>query len=219
MKFETNTLKALIEMAAKQDVRYYLNGILIESDSRAMVATDGVALMATWSDPDKLDDQGADADGLAIGEHVMLPRDIAVSAVKLAGKNPHMELTKRDGKYYLDNLQFTPIEGRYPDWRRIIPGSTIFDADHAPGQFNPDYLSTIKKAYRLMEGKGPKTASDIAIFHNGPTDPAFVTSAGTSGSDAFCVLMPMRLGDALKPFKPGAFTEPVTVKEKSVQAA
>jgi DNA polymerase-3 subunit beta len=116
-------LKHLIEKTlfamAQQDVRYYLNGLLLEVDQGAMrtVATDGHRLA--------LCNYPCDA---APGEtvQVILPRKGVVElarlledsddTVKLVVGNNHLRMV-------LPNLVFTSklIDGRFPDYERVIP--------------------------------------------------------------------------------------------------
>ena len=119
-------LKQLIEKTqfamAQQDVRYYLNGMLLEirdGDVRT-VATDGHRLALSECinsvDPD-LDVQ------------VILPRKAVVELGRLLKDSENeikLELSVNYVRVLLDGAVFTSklIDGRFPDYQRVMPSGT-----------------------------------------------------------------------------------------------
>ncbi len=199
-----NIIKALLICAAKQDIRYYLKGVCV--DARAdgtllLVATDGHRLLAY-----PILGGANSVEGLAPGEYV-IPRE-ALEAVKPAKVGRvtlpiHIDIVtapdtpdpERVGVTIKGKTTITvtgatsavtaPIDGKYPDWRRIVPASTSGEI----AQFNADYVSGFGDVCKLLGGKyGPY------INHNGG-DCAVVTNL----SGALGILMPLRMdGDELK---------------------
>ena len=115
-------LKSLLERTgfamARDDVRYYLNGILLEwtGPSLRAVATDGhrLALM--------------DREVSAAPEEmrVILPRKGVQELERLLGESEEpvsLGFTSNHVRFRLPGLTFTSklIEGRFPDYRRVIP--------------------------------------------------------------------------------------------------
>jgi hypothetical protein len=76
-------------------------------------------------------------------------------------------------------ISFKPIDGTYPDWRRIIP--TLADEDKV-AQFNPKLLLSFTKASDMMNLGQP------VVTHNG-AGPALVTYRDTF---SFGVVMPRK---------------------------
>ena len=78
-----------------------------------------------------------------------------------------------------------PIDGKFPDYRRIIPASTSGEV----AQYQPDYISGFGDICKLLGGQyGPY------INYNGPSAAVVSNLPG-----AFGLLMPMRMdGDELK---------------------
>ena len=115
--------KALIEKSAfamaQQDVRYYLNGLLLELDSNQFrtVATDGHRLALSQLD------HKSDIDG---SRQIILPRKGVQELLRLLSSNEN-EITISIGKNHLrvnlTNLQFTSklIDGRFPEYQRVLP--------------------------------------------------------------------------------------------------
>lgn len=115
--------KALIEKTAfamaQQDVRYYLNGLLLELDAGQIrsVATDGHRLALSQLDH-KSDIEGS--------RQIILPRKGVQELLRLLG-NEDNEITVSIGKNHLRvnlaNLQFTSklIDGRFPEYQRVLP--------------------------------------------------------------------------------------------------
>jgi DNA polymerase-3 subunit beta len=106
---------------ANQDVRYYLNGLLLDVAGARLraVATDGhrLALCEFMVD-------GADASP----QQVILPRKGVLELQRLVGSGG--ECTVAIGtnhlRVQLDGIRFTSklIDGRFPDYDRVIPGET-----------------------------------------------------------------------------------------------
>jgi len=181
MKFliPADTIKALLVIAAKKDVRGYLNSVCIDvraSDAVAVV-TDGhkmlaVALTVT-------DDAAAAA--LVPGRYIVARE--ALESVKPVLKRPILvtiDPTARAAT--LDNgsaATTTPLmDATYPDWRKVVPLTVSGEV----AQFNAEYVGAFGKVHKLLGGK-----YSPVIRHNGD-NAARVVLAG----DAVGVIMPMR---------------------------
>ena len=103
---------------AQQDVRYYLNGLLIETAKGHLraVATDGHRLALSQVEVD-----GA---GLA-GQQVIVPRKGVLELQRLLKDEGELklELGSNHIRIHLDNIRFTSklIDGRFPEYERVIP--------------------------------------------------------------------------------------------------
>lgn len=116
------TLKRLIEATqfsmAHQDVRYYLNGMLFETEGEELrtVATDGHRL-AVCSMPV----------GQALPNHsVIVPRKGVVELVRLldGGDTPlQVQIGSSNIRAHVGDFIFTSklVDGRFPDYRRVLP--------------------------------------------------------------------------------------------------
>jgi len=120
---EQAILKDLMEKThfsmANQDVRYYLNGMLFETDNGMLrsVATDGHRLaMSTCA---------IDQPGLA-QRQVIVPRKGVVELLRLLGDDDQ-EVSVSIGNNHIrvetPELVFTSklVDGRFPDYRRVLP--------------------------------------------------------------------------------------------------
>ena len=104
---------------AKQDVRYYLNGVLLEAQQNNLraVATDGHRLALS------------DVDVVIPTEEkkqLIVPRKGVQELMRLLGESDdEMEIvmSKNHVRIEMDNLIFTSklIDGKYPDYDRVIP--------------------------------------------------------------------------------------------------
>lgn len=220
------TIKALLTVAAKGDIRYYLNGLLVDvnpAGAVALVATDGHRLLALPMDADDVSDARP-------GEYI-IPRD-ALESVKpiKAGRNTFpLELTieqsapepdpKRPGVMVQAPAHFAltgattaagaVVDGRYPDWRRVLPDK----ASGEPGHYQPAYVADFGTVAALLTGKKD---SYPVIHHNG-SSAALVTGLGDG---AIGVLMPLR-ASADEMTHPGlpAWTTRVSADEPAPAAA
>lgn len=111
-------LNSVQHAMAQQDIRYYLNGVLmvIESDSIKLVATDGhrLAFIAETMEQEypKLE--------------VILSRKTVNELMKLLADNEEeleIELAEKQVRFKFSNITMTSkvIDGKFPDYTRVIP--------------------------------------------------------------------------------------------------
>jgi DNA polymerase-3 subunit beta len=140
-------LKAASRFMAVQDIRFYLNGVLIESNDiqTRIVATDGHTLFAGY------DDAKGDNVGSFAG---IMPADTVKQILgwkanyKTANDMPVVLTTSDDptGEHraeWCGNICiFRLIEGKFPDYARVVPT----DVNGAPAFYQPEYLLRCSKA-------------------------------------------------------------------------
>ena len=125
-----STLKSLIEKTAfsmaQQDVRYYLNGLMLEVGGGILraVATDGhrLAYCEKTIDDNLIDSKQVIIPRKGVGELLRLLSD-SDEAIKVVLGNNHIQCELGD-KRFTSKL----IDGRFPDYNRVIPaeeGNTI----------------------------------------------------------------------------------------------
>jgi len=133
--FKQNEFKGMIEATgfamAQQDVRYYLNGMLLEvgNDYVRAVATDGHRLaMANMA----LDMQ------LTEGKQVIVPRKGIIELARLlSDSEEEVEISIGQSHIFskIGNYTFTSklIDGKFPDYNRVIPqgGDKVVIADRS----------------------------------------------------------------------------------------
>jgi DNA polymerase-3 subunit beta len=106
---------------AQQDVRYYLNGLLLETGGSLLraVATDGhrLALAEVTMEGSDLPDQ-----------QVIVPRKGVLELQRLMSGEGELtiELGSNHVRIQLDGIRFTSklIDGRFPEYERVIPQDT-----------------------------------------------------------------------------------------------
>ncbi|MDA1331549.1 MAG: DNA polymerase III subunit beta [Proteobacteria bacterium] len=119
---EQNVLKNMLQKVqfamAQQDIRYYLNGLLLVLDGKIMrlVATDGHRLSHVATQLKK--DTGA--------REVILPRKTVLELVKLLGdEGSTVELGITDTQITIKfgdvTLVSKLVDGKFPDYKRVIP--------------------------------------------------------------------------------------------------
>lgn len=138
MKFtiKRKDIRGMLHLAAKKDIRYYLQGINVVRDNRGtyIEATDGHILGRLFVD-------GIQSDAPI---NVVLPTE---HLIKLKG-------TKKQGEDFLhfsveghavecitanETVRFQAHDARFPDTDRVIP-MVFKDEDIKPATFNPDLL-------------------------------------------------------------------------------
>jgi DNA polymerase-3 subunit beta len=200
LTIKAETIKALLAVAAKSDIRYYLNGVAIdarEAGDVTLVATDGHRLLAIPLEKDNIESllPGVWVVNRALLESVKpmkagrteLPLALTIVSAG-AGNLPTVSLVGAT------TASGTAVDGRFPDWRRVMPAS----ANGIAAQFSPEYVGSFGKVGELLGGKGKSIP--CVIHHNG-SDGALVTFPG---SPAIGVIMPMRVSaDTSTPPHPG----------------
>lgn len=174
LKIKRGTLLSLLEFQAKNDVRYYLNGIAFMAGGK-VAATDGHRL--------------------ALGEHDNKVKEtVIVKLHKLPTKNfDHAIIDTKAGiveLYSVHDLKIgitmcELVEGRYPDVERVLPKN--FEACDEVG-FNVEYLNSIAKAAKYIS---PKFCG-IKLKLQGATGSA-MAEVSYAGESMKFVVMPMRL--------------------------
>lgn len=196
-------LKALVRIAAKQDIRYYLNGVLFQAtpEGKFYVATDGHRIAVFH------EGWGTDKPSEA---NIIIPRQV-IEQMQVARQIKQGTLTRGEGvKWTLDSyadasLNFTPIEGKYPEWRRIFPEKV----SGAPGDYNMGYVADFVS---LAQDAGDAIPSvGVLLWQNG-IESAVVT---TSNKEFIGLLMPVRVND----HKGNGMNMPQWVEKKLPQAA
>ena len=177
-----DTLKALLQAAAKKDIRFYLVGILI--DRRAtdctLVATNGHMMLAAPHTPPE-----GETLALPVGQYI-IPRELVETVKADPAGMVTITIDVAARTVSIAGASTVPgalIDGTFPDWRRVVPTS----ASNVPAQFDPTYLAAFHKAALLL-GAPKHGAIPFVTFHNG-NGPATITFPC---HDARGVLMPMR---------------------------
>ena len=124
-----NELKRLIDLTqfamARQDVRYYLNGLLLEITPQQVkaVATDGHRLAVAQFDT---------VTGMEESKSIIVPRKGVIELARLLTAED-VELRVRVGtnavQMVVDDVRFSSklIDGRFPDYGRVIPDAERCD--------------------------------------------------------------------------------------------
>lgn len=198
MKTETlhvpiTALRAALQTAAKDDVRYYLCGILLERlDGHVrLVSTDGHTLFAYRVEREQ---PGAD---LA----VILPREIIqplrrprANAEPAATITLTWETNETGGtgpcKVRIEAndvaLEGLEIDGRFPDWRRVIPETVSGD----PAQYDGGMLCRFVTISHELFGKG-KELAPFHLYSNGD-GPGLICFLDDHAETMVGVVMPFR---------------------------
>jgi DNA polymerase-3 subunit beta len=178
IELQTRALKAAVLAVPKKDVREYLTGACVEitANHAIIVGTNGHWLFAARSEH-----------GEEIQEPVtiIIPRADVEQAVK-GHKGDTISLGRlSNGEWRLGSNIFKPIDGTYPDWRRVVPKKISGQSS----DYSPVYLAQVHKALSLWNHIPVSNPwGGFTLYQNG------LEGAAAQGADteAFCVLMPMR---------------------------
>ena len=182
---DIEVIRALLPLAADNDIRHYLNGVYIDFQATRTiyVATQGHML-------------GIYTDTTAINEDVhntVIPRDVVKALkpkhAKLRMGTLHVNPDTREARILnpanSQDLGFRPIDGEFPDYQRVVPAKTSGVA----ANYNAEYLYTFAQINKMLGASSPGL---VGLQQNGDGG-AIVKLC----RDQFIgVIMPMRIRNA-----------------------
>lgn len=190
-KINLNVLAAVSLFVSKEETRYYLNGVKLEIDADGVtyVATDGHRMFAFR------DDLSADEERNTMRGEIIVPL-AACKPFKLTARDLRSDsfaglsgdCTASVHAFTRDEVSsgFKPIDGTFPDWRRVMPG-VIETATPGTVCFNWDYVATFEKAAKALD------LGSVSMVPNGVNGPAWMRFSGKG--QAVGVIMPKRGAD------------------------
>lgn len=189
MEFDitVNELKAFEIIAKSADApRYYLRGISVEylpeAQKLALVATDGHRLLFKVFDPSH---SNIVPDDFSHFQNFIIPVETIKQAIAGMRGTDSVRISVNVNadnviEHHMQNVHFRPIDGNFPDWKRVIPSGI----NNEIGQYDPKYIGEFGRIAKLIGKKSGK----IHIYHNGQ-DAAHIA---LGIPDYFGVLMPLR---------------------------
>ena len=179
---DQNSLNAMLVLAAKKDIRYYLNGLHIEftPEFTRVIACDGHKL--------GIYQKAVDSFNIGCGS-ITIPREVIENLPKNAGL---LEFTQIDANLWQltagsVSLKFAPCDSKYPDFRRVVDQANKTSGEAAG--FNLDYLNQFEKCGNLLAGRKIKVGNRVRIHHNGQNG-ALITLNGLPNFAG--IVMPLR---------------------------
>jgi DNA polymerase-3 subunit beta len=186
-------LRAAMLFAAKNDVRYYLNGlhIVLKGDGTGEIqATDGHrAIVVRFKDAP------------AVAMSAIIPVDLVETLLKAKAVKkatyvfldiPENERDNRGSPFTLREpllsgagVSGATIDGVFPDMRKVVPKAT----SGVMAQYNWQYLADCQDAAEILTGSKRGEGAPIAYNGDGP-------SLVYLSEDAFALVMPCRKGEA-----------------------
>lgn len=161
-----NRIQAALIFAAKEDIRHYLNGVLIEWEPGGfyMVATNGRIMLVQWQPDEKIETHG----------EVILPREMlaAISRKDTIWIDAEEILPEKAAwgprkivQYGAGHtIEYKSIEGKFPRWRNILlPGGGSSGKTKATDDIFWKYRKAAEDALSLIE-KGFKGKEYPLIF-------------------------------------------------------
>ena len=209
------TLKAVATHAAKQDIRYYLNGVCFNpragnGNAGLIMATDGHRLIVCegmtvtgYSTPRPCPAFILDNDSIAaiISAHKGMPKkanpDVTFIYKQTADGNVK-HVPEIAVKTPIGVLTFRPVDGVFPDVSRVIPKSSDIREQNEPGFYNNSYVNEAIKAIELFTES--KLSYTWPIFQRGQSASGLMRAENNAGHRLLIVIMPIRVAvDDLDP--------------------
>ena len=189
-----STLRAALTHTAEQDIRYYLNGVYLDLPRGKIVATDGHRMLIS--------------DGpVVLGAPAVIVGSDSIKAVIKAHESagplykqgnvlgdfqievtlecPHDVAASINFKVPNGHIVAAPIDGRFPDYLRVIP-TTV---DGTAGHYQADYVQDAAAAFRMHRNKRKNDDKYCpALMQNGTSATVMIDG----DNDLLIIVMPRR---------------------------
>ena len=187
-----STLRAARTHSADGDIRYYLNGVYLDTQRGKVVATDGHRMLVAHARGVKLD-----------AAPVIIPNDLLDAALKQFGGEyaRGKSLGACDVSITIDGAQLTiatptghvtgrPLDGQFPEWRRVVPNGEDGVLDQAPAVLNSDYVTEACAAFAIARNisKAKAGIHAVRVLQRGE----FPSIVCDTDPDMVVVIMPLR---------------------------
>ena len=151
---------AAAECAATKDIRTHICGVRLEfrNNNCFVVGTTGTMLGVFKQYADMPDIE------------VTIPHDVIKRINK---KADYITLRLNNGQWVIDGIEFKPVDGAYPDWRRVV---TAPDVNQEQVMVDPELFArgakAIKYAYssKVMPGTLSTHGGEGIIMHAGDSN-------------------------------------------------
>lgn len=187
-----STLRAARTHSADGDIRRYLCGVYLDTQRGKVVATDGHRMLV------------AHARGVrSAGAPVIIPNDLLDAALKQFGGEyaRGKVLGACDVSITVDGAQLTiatptgqvtgrPVDGVFPDWRRVVPQGEPGVLDQAPAVYQWPYITDACEALTIARNisKAKAGIHAVRVLQRGEF-PAIVCD---TDPDMVVIVMPLR---------------------------
>lgn len=201
VRFNARYVAVLAEFMGKSDVRYYLNGAFVTPHNEngvLLVASDGHTMVIIH-----------DPKGETNGDHIFpLSKPLIAAAkkralnvgkpeaVELIGEAAYVRMLKEDLAYdpaisvmdvHVEHCP--PIDGKYPDIRRVIPKRTPIPSLIT---LNPEYVARLAKVGKALGF--PYVGASLFTYGMNASTAVRLTQL----PEALFIVMPMRPGEEIK---------------------
>lgn len=181
------TLKAANLFTSTEATRCYLAGVLVEVTPRHVTycATNGYIIFAARREVPKDDE-----DNTLIGQWIIPAATIsALKPTREQSLKGVVTLTSLDRASFTlaDAMLFKPVDGTFPDWRRVCPSS--YSGTMNGVAYNTTYLHTITKAGEVLAGRKAGGGMNYTLT---PNDGGPAVCRFHGDTDAFACIMPLR---------------------------
>lgn len=173
---DARQIRAAMIMQAKNDIRYYLNGLLIGGGK--VVATDGHRLIVVDSPKVKFEP-------LIFTIKGKVPKKAMDCEFVFIGDDHGIVMSKDRMSNDVDAVvKFTVVSGKYPDYKKVMPKGAPNNISSVG--FNIGYLADVHKASKELGSV--YNGGEFKFYDNNVT-----VSIKTPENKATCVIMTMRL--------------------------
>jgi hypothetical protein len=180
IRISAEAVRSALHFAAKQDVRYYLNGVQVRPDNKGgalAIGCDGHTMVCMRDESGFVDRECILPLTHTDARHLKTAHTLCVDA---SGR-PFIVDTNHEITWISPKLEIT---ANYPDIATILKPLSSYE-EGLVGAFNPAYIDRIKRA-------APARYAQVRFFHEKCKEPQNGVMLFTLGRHGFGLVMPMR---------------------------
>lgn len=139
---EGQVIRAALLCAAKNDARYYLNGVMVNTIDNVLVGTNGHVLYKN----EIYVERECNSEKEYILESFKVPMSVLEVVITIEDDANVALVTMYDKKKNKSMIEVNLIDGRFPDYKRALPAPTD-KAEISECGFTGEYLSLVDKVF------------------------------------------------------------------------
>lgn len=197
IKFQAKYLPALMLFAAKNDIRYYLNGIHVEAHpdgGAVLVATDGHTALVIRDISAVCTEQCIFKISGDAARHTTKKDAI----VEINDKTERLTISDMTGELFVQPGKCL-VQGKFPDWKHIMPKFDNLKRE-VDSYIRAPYLARAMQAHPKYKNRQIGAGAAVRLWSEGPN---CVVAVEYEGAPEYCgLIMPVRPGSRTAPVEP-----------------
>ncbi len=190
-------LGAVSFCVADRDVRYFLNGVCLKRNGKRthVVATNGHMMLKVNVDAELPESAGDEKILRFTGDQVKALRKVSNANVPVIVRFHDLPEQTADlevgSQCWIRSVEV--IDGRFPDYERVIPSAPIDPPEDTPPAFQASYIHAFTRMAKALHVGDSSNSAETMRFRLSNAGSTVIEFPSTKDVDAVGVIMPVRV--------------------------